>query len=128
VSTTVEIDMEADQCHVIPQDQTVTLVAEPYTCTSPPNSAQVTVVGASGEALTGVHVQWGFSDTDGMPRDCVEKPDLTWTCAEDQSGMIDLYAVADGHGEEMASIELQAEGLCDPDIEAVTLTLDWLPD
>jgi hypothetical protein len=126
--TTVEVDLDADQCHVIPQDKTVILVAEYTTCTSQPNSAQVTVVGASGEALTGVSVRWGFSETDGLPRDCVEKPDLTWTCAEDQSGMINLYAVADGHGEEVTSVELQAEGPCDPDIEAVLLTLDWLPD
>jgi hypothetical protein len=121
----VSVPMDDQNCHVVGQSLTLTLAAD-VDCTAELRPSVIaTVAGASGEALTGVAVTW-LRDG-GEPAPCVDQGEAGWWCADELAGRFVIAASADGHGPASVTIDV-GEDECHVITEAVTLTLDWLPD
>lgn len=113
-----------DECHVIGRAITASLI--PMDCTLDiRNSVVATVVGASDEALEDVAVTWR-SGEDGPEHPCDAMGDVWW-CAEEVAGDLTITASAAGHTTASETVTV-TEDACHVITEAVTLTLDWLPD
>jgi hypothetical protein len=118
------VTVRADECHVI--GRTITAVLQPLACTDEERpSVEVTVVGASGEALEEVAVTWRRGE-DGPEAPC-DLVGPTWWCADEVAGELTVTASAAGHGAVSEVVTVEADA-CHVITEQRTLTLDWLPD
>ncbi len=118
------VTVRADECHVI--GRTITAVLSPPDCTDEVvPSVEVTVVGASGEALEEVAVTWRRGE-EGPEAPC-DLVGPTWWCAEEVAGELTVTALAAGHTTVSETVTV-TEDECHVLTEARTLTLDWLPD
>lgn len=123
-----EVVVENGECHVIPQ--ALEAVLEPVECTQEVvPSVIATVVGSSGEDLSGVKVEWGLANADMMPVPCEDRGDGNWACGEEQEGDLEVTAVADGHGAEVQTVTVGLdEAGCHVLTQTLQFDLDWLPD
>ena len=120
--------VEGGECHVEAEVIALALSPVELACTEQVvPSVIATVVGASGEELTGVNVQWGYRDADMAPQPCSEQADATWQCGEEVAGDLEIYAAADGHGAPITSVLVEADE-CHVITEHVEIVVDWLPD
>jgi hypothetical protein len=120
------VTVEAGECHVVGEQ--VTLAMEPEVVCSGEEvpSVVVSVVGASGEALTGVAVEYRREDTDGNPTDCVNQGENSWVCGWEVPGAITVVAVADGHAEASDTVTVEADE-CHVSTVYTILALEELP-
>jgi hypothetical protein len=119
------VTVEQGECHVVTQTVDAALVPVDCTMEEVP-SVIATVVGSSGEELTGVVARWTHPET-GVVADCDGGVDDTWVCGAEVAGAIVVTAVADGHAEESVTVEV-GEDECHVITESVEIALDWLPD
>jgi hypothetical protein len=118
------VTVGADECHVIPERLDVVL--EPVECTAEVRpSVYATVLGMSGEDLTGVLVV--FTSASGIAGPCEEGEADVWTCGEEVAGDVTVTAGADGHVPVSQTVTVGADE-CHVITESITLALDWADD
>lgn len=122
------VSVEADECHVI--GESVQIALDGVECTEVEVPAVVaTVVDAGGAELSNVVVQWGLANADMAPQPCDVQGDGSWTCAPEQVGDIEVYAVADGHEAQMQTVTVGMDEVgCHPLTQSLSFALEWLPD
>jgi hypothetical protein len=121
---TVDVDVGADECHVITEALTVVLAAE---CTEELVPAVVvTVVDEAGAGVESALVTWGLAGYDMMPVECEQVDSNVWSCAEEQLGEVELSISDAGAFEDyFALIDVAHDG-CHPitvDHEAVLVSI-----
>lgn len=125
---THELDVAADECHVIGETLAVTLVADEVVCTQEvlPSVVVQLSSNADGAVLQNTWVTWKDhnSVTDEAPAACTSSDGLEWQCGEEFVGTLDIRAGADGHEPVLQSVttELTADE-CHVDTEAVSIEL-----
>ncbi len=120
---TQEVDVAADECHVI--SESLEFVLEPSACTEEELPAVwVKVVDDAGNKLTAAEVAWFDPTIDMHPAPCDPMLEDGWGCAPEHIGEITVGATLDGYAPEDASVTtaLAADG-CHVDTEEVTLVL-----
>lgn len=119
----LEVEVEADVCHVITEVVEVVLVP---TCgeEDPAPSVIASVAGSSGELLEGVAVV--YSQNDG-PEVACQSDGATWVCGWGSTGTFVVTASASGHVSESLTAEVAAMG-CGVDTQSLDFLLDWSPD
>ncbi len=130
VEETVTVGLTEDGCHVSTETVDAVLVPEDVDCTDVEMPSVIaTVVGSSGEALTGVSVSYTAVEAD-IDASC-DGPgtDGEYVCGTEIPGTLHVTAVADGHAEETVTVEVGVtEDECHVVTEAITFELDWLED
>ncbi len=121
------VTVEADECHVLPEVLTLTLLEEQVDCTEQEvPSIEVTVAGSSGEPLDGVSVTYApLGGDDAAP--CELRSDASWICGSEEAGDFVVTAVAGGHVPESAGVTVEADE-CHVITETVDFLLDWGAD
>ena len=120
---TQEVDVAADECHVI--SESLQFVLEPSACTEEELPAVwVKVVDDVGNKLTAAQVTWVDPATDMHPAPCDQLLADGWGCAPEQIGEITVAASLDGYAADEATVTtaLAADG-CHVDTAEVTLVL-----
>lgn len=125
---TVVVEMDADGCHVVGQAIEILLEDE---CDDPPPAMLVTVFQPDGVTpAVGEAVLWGIQNADMAPQPCDEEASGVWACAYGHSGALEVYvepAEGDPYQGVLQNVDV-AEGVCGPDTEEVSITLQYLPD
>jgi hypothetical protein len=107
-AVTQEVDVEADECHVIGETLDFTLVAEPPVCSGDVRPSVVVQLSsdADGAVLENTWVTWKDhnSATDEAPAACDSADGLEWSCGEEFVGTLDIEAGADGHDTVVQSV------------------------
>lgn len=126
-AVTETVTVGRDACHVIPE--ALTLVLDPVDCTSEEvPSVEVTVAGATGEALTGVVVRYWPEGATADAADCSgPHPPGVWFCGAEQAGALVIEAAADGHVTEQRTVTV-GEDECHVITEQVDFALAWGAD
>ncbi|TNE87973.1 MAG: hypothetical protein EP330_16940 [Deltaproteobacteria bacterium] len=125
--TTVEVDVDADACHVI--TETVTLVLEPVGCTEEEvPSVQVTVTDSQGTAITSADVAWNMADEDDLPEACESLGGNQWVCAYETAGDLRIDIDNAGPYEPYTTVVTVAEDECHVITEQLSAVLQFLPD
>lgn len=105
---TQEVDVAADECHVIGEMLDFTLVAEPPVCSGDVRPSVVVQLSsdADGAVLENTWVTWKDhnSATEEAPAACESADGLEWSCGEEFVGTLDIQAGADGHDTVVQSV------------------------
>lgn len=119
----LQVDVEADVCHVISEVVEVVLVP---TCgeVDPGPSVIASVGGSSGELLEGVAVVYSQN---GGPEVACQADGVDWVCGWGSTGTFVVTASASGHVSESQTAEVAALG-CGVDTQSLDFLLDWSPD
>jgi hypothetical protein len=121
---TVTAQVEADECHVIPQSIDVAL--EPIECTEEiVSSVLLTLADNEGNTFepgSGAWAQWSRADADMLPQPCVPSSDGRWECGSEQSGLFEIVAGRIGNYGASTEVEVAHDG-CHPITEEVELEL-----
>ena len=120
-----DVTVEAGECHVVSEQVSLTLPEIVCTDEEVP-SVIATVVGSSGEELSGVAVTWARTDSEAAPQAC-EGSGTEWLCGAEVAGELEIFAIADGHEGETQIVTVEADE-CHVITENLTFELDWLPD
>jgi hypothetical protein len=120
------VTVEADECHVITEQVTLTLDVADCTDVELP-SMLVTVVGSSGEALSNAWAAYTPAGAED-PNDCYPTSTAdVWQCGTEEAGTFTVAAGADGHETESVEVTVEADE-CHVITEEVLFELSWLPD
>lgn len=123
---TVTVEVSADECHVITEQ--VDVILEALDCTTEALPAvELTVVDGQGAEVTGADPQWS-ADGGATWASCDPAHDNVYQCAFETSGEIALSIDDAGPYEPWSDTVTVAHDGCHPITEAVTATLQYLPD
>lgn len=120
---TQEVDVSADECHVI--GQSLEFALEPVACdASVVSSVEVLLASDAGMDLQNAWVAWEDPATDMAPQPCRDAGGDVWYCAEERAGNFVIRAGADYHvaGEAAVTVGLTADA-CHVDMETVEIVL-----
>jgi len=120
-SVEVDIPLDEDGCHPVPQDVTLTL---PYiACTTEEvPSVSLTLTGDAGAVVTDPTVTYSVAGTDHEDEPCYPAGSDTWHCGYEVSGDFTISASADGFEEAGASVTVTGDE-CHVITEAIALVL-----
>jgi len=120
----VTAEVEAGECHVIPQSIDVAL--EPIECTDEiVSSVLLTLTDNEGNSFqpgSGAWAQWGLANADMLPQPCVPSSDGRWECGSEQSGLFEIVAGRIGNYGASTEVDVGFDG-CHPITEEVELEL-----
>jgi hypothetical protein len=119
------VTVEADECHVVTEELTLTLQEAECNDDAVLPSIRVTVVGSTGESLSDVWVAYTPEGAED-PNDCYETGGV-WLCGQEESGTFTVAAGAGGHQTESVEVTVGHDE-CHVITEDVTFELDWSPD
>jgi hypothetical protein len=122
----LDIPVATDDCRASTEQFVLTMASEGCTQEVVP-SVLVSVLGSTGEALTGVAVTWSRTNAEAAPQDCPNYVDDVWICGEEVAGELEIDAVADGHVGQTQVVTVGADR-CHVHTEGVSFFLEWAPD
>ncbi|MSQ00940.1 MAG: hypothetical protein EXR71_03480 [Myxococcales bacterium] len=133
---TQEVDVAADECHVIGETLDFVLVADPVGCTEEIRPS--VLVNLSSEldptadyGLTNGWVAWKDADslTDEAPAPCETTDQLNWSCGAEFVGNLTIWAGADDHETTTRDVTTElTEDECHVDTEEIAIVLAFLGD
>ncbi len=132
VAQTQEVDVEADECHVIGESLTFVLAPETAGCTEELRPSVLvnlsSQLDAADYALTNGWVSWkdANSQTDEAPGPCDTADQLIWSCGSEFVGDINIWAGADDHETATRTVTtvLTADE-CHVDTQEVDIVLEY---
>jgi hypothetical protein len=123
-----DVTVEQDVCHVVTEQLSLTMAVESVDCTEEVvPSVLATVVGSSGEELSGVEVIWSRTDSEAAAQACTNDGGDVWQCGEEVAAELEIFATADGHVGETQIVTVGADE-CHVITESLSFELDWAPD
>ena len=124
---TVQLTVDADECHV--QTEILEVTLEPVACTDEAvPSVLVRVTDGQGEDVTSGDVVWNVAEEDDLPEPCTNIGGNEWYCAEEVAGNIRVEISNAGPYQPFSEVVTVEADECHVITETLDAVLEYLPD